>query len=133
MAFPGNTTAIVHDGILNRTPVPASQANQGLPPKLDEIIGKALEKDRKLRYQSVAEIRTDLHRMKRDTESGPLSPATSAIVGVGEQRGISWKAIAARANRGGEAVVRERTADQRKTPRSRAVVSGGFVPGQTMG
>ncbi|HXN53683.1 MAG TPA: protein kinase [Candidatus Acidoferrum sp.] len=70
MAFPGNSAAVIHDGILNRTPVPASQANQGLPPKLDEIIGKALEKDRKLRYQSAAEIRTDLQRLKRDTESG---------------------------------------------------------------
>src|SRR6202166_3748292 len=70
MAFSGNTAAIVHDGILNRTPVPASQINQGLPPKLDEIVGKALEKDRKLRYQNAADIRTDLQRLKRDTESG---------------------------------------------------------------
>jgi tetratricopeptide (TPR) repeat protein/predicted Ser/Thr protein kinase len=70
IAFPGNSAAVIHDGILNRTPVPASQANQGLPPELDEIIGKALEKDRKLRYQSAAEIRTDLQRLKRDTESG---------------------------------------------------------------
>ena len=69
MAFPGNTAAIVYDGILNRTPVPASQINQGLPPKLDEVVGKALEKDRKLRYQSAVDIRTDLQRLKRDTES----------------------------------------------------------------
>src|SRR3989442_10108085 len=79
MAFPGNTTAIVHDGILNRTPVPVSQANQGLPPKLDEIIGKALEKGRKLRYQSAAEIRTDLQRLKRDTESGHTAAATAQV------------------------------------------------------
>jgi eukaryotic-like serine/threonine-protein kinase len=51
MAFPGNTAAVVHDAILNRTPAPASQVNHGLPPKLNEIIGKALERDRKLRYQ----------------------------------------------------------------------------------
>ena len=69
MAFPGNTAAVIHDGILNRTPVPASQANRGLPPKLNEIVGKALEKDRKLRYQSAADIRTDLQRLKRDNES----------------------------------------------------------------
>jgi eukaryotic-like serine/threonine-protein kinase len=79
MAFPGNTTAIVHDGILNRTPVPASQANQGLPTKLDEIIGKALEKDRKLRYQSAADIRADLQRLKRDTESGHTAAATAQV------------------------------------------------------
>jgi eukaryotic-like serine/threonine-protein kinase len=70
MAFPGNTAAVIHDGILNRAPVSASQANQGLPTKLGEIIGKALEKDRKLRYQSAADLYTDLQRLKRDTESG---------------------------------------------------------------
>ncbi len=70
MAFPGNTAAVIHDGILNRTPVPASQANQGLPKKLGDIIGKALEKDRRLRYQSAADLHTDLQRLKRDSESG---------------------------------------------------------------
>ena len=77
MAFPGNSAAVIHDGILNRTPVPASQTHQGLPPKLDEIIGKALGKDRKLRYQSAAEIRTDLQRLKRDTESGHTAVGTT--------------------------------------------------------
>jgi eukaryotic-like serine/threonine-protein kinase len=62
MAFSGNTAAVIHEAILNRTPAPASQVNQGLPPMLDEIIAKALEKDRKLRYQSAADIRTDLQR-----------------------------------------------------------------------
>jgi eukaryotic-like serine/threonine-protein kinase len=66
MAFPGNSAAVIHDGILNRTPVLASMVNQGLPPKLDEIIGKALEKDPRLRYRSAAEMRTDLERLKRD-------------------------------------------------------------------
>jgi len=70
MAFPGNNAAVIYEAILNRTPVPVSQINQALPPKLDEIIGKALEKDRKLRYQNAADIRTDLQRLKRDTDSG---------------------------------------------------------------
>jgi eukaryotic-like serine/threonine-protein kinase len=77
MAFPGNSAAVIHDGILNRTPVPASQASKGLPPRLDEIIGKALEKDRKLRYQNASDIRTDLQRLKRDTESGGPAAATT--------------------------------------------------------
>jgi eukaryotic-like serine/threonine-protein kinase len=77
MAFPGNSAAVMYEAILNRTPVPVSQTNQGLPPKLDEIIGKALEKDRKLRYQSAADIRTDLQRLKRDTESGQAGNAES--------------------------------------------------------
>ncbi len=93
MAFPGNSAAVIHDGILNRTPVLASQLNQALPAKLDEIIGKALEKDRKLRYQSAADIRTDLQRLKRDTESARVPAATSAVIVVGEQREIRWKVI----------------------------------------
>jgi serine/threonine protein kinase len=66
MAFLGNTAAIVYEAILNREPFPLATLKPELPPKLDEIIGKALEKDRKLRYQSAADIRTDLLCLKRD-------------------------------------------------------------------
>jgi tetratricopeptide (TPR) repeat protein len=93
MAFPGNTAAIVHEAILNRAPVPVARLKPELPPKLEEIINKALEKDRKLRYQSAAEIRTDLQRLKRDTESAKVPAATSAAAAVGEQRGIRWKVV----------------------------------------
>ena len=93
MAFPGNSAAVIHDGILNRAPAPASQVNQVLPPKLDEIIGKALEKDRKLRYRSAADIRTDLQRLKRDTDSARLPAASTGVARVGEQRGFSWKVV----------------------------------------
>ena len=94
MAFSGNTAAVILDGILNRAPTFASQVNQTLPPKLDEIIGKALEKDRKLRYQNSADIRTDLQRLTRDTESARLAAVSNAVVGVREQRGIRWKVVA---------------------------------------
>ena len=77
MAFPGNTAAIVHEAILNRAPVPVARLKPELPPKLEEIIGKALEKDRKLRYQSAADIRTDLQRLKRDSESGRAAVAAA--------------------------------------------------------
>ena len=77
MAFPGNTAAIVHEAILNRAPVPVGRLKPELPPKLEDVTNKALEKDRKLRYQSAAEIRTDLQRLKRDTESGKAA-ATAA-------------------------------------------------------
>ena len=93
MAFSGNTAAVIYEAILNRTPVPASQSNQGLPPRLDEIIGKALEKNRKVRYQSAADIRTDLQRLKRHTESARLRAATGAAVAVEERRGIRWKVV----------------------------------------
>jgi eukaryotic-like serine/threonine-protein kinase len=70
LAFPGNSAAVIYEAILNRTPVPASLLNEALPPKLNEIIGKSLEKDRKLRYQSAIDVRTDLQRLKRDSSSG---------------------------------------------------------------
>jgi tetratricopeptide (TPR) repeat protein/tRNA A-37 threonylcarbamoyl transferase component Bud32 len=69
-AFSGATTAVIHDAILNRAPISPARLNPELPAKLEEIINKALEKDRDLRYQSVGDIRTDLKRLKRDTESG---------------------------------------------------------------
>jgi serine/threonine protein kinase len=90
MAFPGNTAAVINDAILNRTPVPLSQANPNRPTELERIVDKVLEKDRKLRYQSAADIRTDLQRLKRDTESARLPSATSAAFPVGQRRGMRW-------------------------------------------
>jgi eukaryotic-like serine/threonine-protein kinase len=90
MAFPGNTAAIVHEAILNRAPVPVARVKPELPPKLEEVINKALEKERKLRYQSAAEIRTDLQRLKRDTDSTRL-PTTAKAEAV-TRIGRSWKA-----------------------------------------
>jgi serine/threonine protein kinase/Tol biopolymer transport system component len=69
-AFPGNTVVLVHDAILHREVLPARQANPELPPGLEQIIGKALEKDRSLRYQRADDLRADLQRLKRETESG---------------------------------------------------------------
>lgn len=70
MAFPGNTAAIVLDGILNRAPIPAFELNSATPTQLGEIITKALEKNHKLRYQCASEMRSDLQKLKRATESG---------------------------------------------------------------
>jgi eukaryotic-like serine/threonine-protein kinase len=91
MAFPGSTAAVVHEAILNRAPVPVARVKPELPPKLEEIVNKALEKDKKLRYQSAAEIRTDLQRLKRDTESARL-PATTNV-GTRASFGKHWKVI----------------------------------------
>jgi len=68
-AFNGNTSAVIFDAILNRTPPSPTSINPMLPAKLEEIIGKSLEKDRDLRYQTAAELRGDLKRLKRDTDS----------------------------------------------------------------
>ena len=72
-AFAGTTAAAVHDGILNRTPPSPLGLNASLPARLEEIIHKALEKDRDLRYQVASEMRSDLKRLKRDSESGAAS------------------------------------------------------------
>src|SRR5579863_8592208 len=70
LPYSGTTSAVIFHAILELEPAPALQLNPALPPKLDEIIGKALEKDREMRYQSAADLRGDLRRLKRDTESG---------------------------------------------------------------
>ncbi len=80
LPFPGDTPGSVSDGILNRAPVPPLRLNPELPPKLEDLITKALEKNRELRYQHASDIRTDLQRLKRDTESG-----TSGSIRVASQ------------------------------------------------
>jgi serine/threonine protein kinase/TolA-binding protein len=77
-SFPGNTTAVVFDGILNRDPVPASSLNAAIPGELDRIISKALEKDRSLRYQTAADICADLKRLRRDSSSRQSAPMAAA-------------------------------------------------------
>ena len=79
MPFRGETSGVIANAILQRAPVPPVRLNPDLPPKLEEVINKALEKDRKLRYQSAAEIGTDLQRLKRDSESGRAAAATAAV------------------------------------------------------
>jgi len=75
LPFRGDTSGIIFESILNRAPAPAGRLNPDTPSKLEEIISKCLEKDRNLRYQHAADIRTDLQRLKRDNESDRISAA----------------------------------------------------------
>jgi tetratricopeptide (TPR) repeat protein/predicted Ser/Thr protein kinase len=72
LPFRGESTGVVFESILNRAPVPPVRLNPDLPPKLDDVINKCLEKDRNLRYQHASEVRTDVQRLKRDSDSRNL-------------------------------------------------------------
>ncbi|HUA16389.1 MAG TPA: protein kinase [Verrucomicrobiae bacterium] len=77
LPFRGETSALIFQSILDRAPVSPVRLNPDLPAKLEDVINKALEKDRNLRYQSAADIRADLQRLKRDTDSGRAVTAGS--------------------------------------------------------
>ena len=76
-AFVGNTSGVVFEAILNRTPAPAARLNPAISPQLEQIINKALEKDRSLRYRTAADLSADLQRLKRDTDSARAFQVTS--------------------------------------------------------
>ncbi len=92
LPFRGESTGVIFEAILNRAPVPAVRLNPDFPPKLEEIINRALEKDRNLRYQHASEMRAELQRLKRDTESGQAVTATGTR-GI-TRAGRRWKVFA---------------------------------------
>jgi eukaryotic-like serine/threonine-protein kinase len=84
LPFPGDTSAVVFEAILNRAPIPPARLNPRVPLKLEEIIHKALEKDRGLRYHSAADLRTDLKRLKREIDSGLRATAAASTAALGD-------------------------------------------------
>ena len=94
LPFRGDTSGAMFDSILNRAPVPPVRLNPDLPPKLEDIISRALEKDRNLRYQHASDMRAELQRLKRDSESGK-SAATVAEAGARtHSRRLLWRLVA---------------------------------------
>jgi serine/threonine protein kinase len=90
IAFGGGTGGVIFDAILNRSPVPPARLNPKLPPELERIIDRAIEKDRTLRYQTAAELRAELKRLKRDTESG-RSAGVAALKVAPKPARTSWR------------------------------------------
>src|SRR5437870_1041319 len=96
LPFRGESSGVIFNAILEHDPVPPLRLNPDLPPKLEDIIHRALEKDRNLRYQHAADMRAELQRLKRDTESGRraseqaewvITPTTSRLSSIGKQKG----------------------------------------------
>src|ERR1700739_2437383 len=99
LPFGGDTSAVIFDAILNRDPVPVLEVNPGLPPKLEDLIRTALEKDRELRYQGANEMLAELKRLKRDTSSGRVREVAS---GSGNTMGAPGSGLLAAAPSSGQ-------------------------------
>ena len=98
MPFHGETSALIFDAILHSDPPPAIRFNRDIPAKLEDIIGRALEKGRELRYQHASEMRAELQRLKRDTEMGRVRAASSGSVPAAQESGTHaaknlWKIV----------------------------------------
>ena len=125
LPFRGEGSGVIFREILDRNPVPAIRLNPDVPAKLEDIINKALEKDRELRYQLAGEMRADLKRLKRETETGRLGTTTVAATdsktsSAGPNIGSSSRVFAARPESSAGAQQQTGTAD---APRSSVVVA----------
>jgi hypothetical protein len=93
LPFRGETSGVITEAILNRTPVAPVRLNPDLPPKLEEIVTKALEKDKKLRYQNAADVRADLRRLKRDSDSSRTGVAAAGAGLQPARKSVHWMAV----------------------------------------
>ena len=94
LAFRGDTSGVIFESILNRAPASALRLNPEIPPKLEEIVSKCLEKDRNLRYQHAPEVRTDLQRLKRDREGGNGAATITGALASTHSHRLLWRLVA---------------------------------------
>ena len=125
MPFRGDSTAVIFDAILNRSPVSPVRLNPDLPPELERIINRALEKDRDLRYQHASEMRAELQRLKRNTDSS-RRPAVAVAEPISSTSGVGTSVVAARGER--QSSIRIGSLG-RVTPASGMVASGSSSTG----
>jgi len=85
LPFRGESSAVIFESILSRAPLPPLRLNPDLPPKLEDIINRSLEKDRELRYQHASDMRSELLRLKRDTDTGRVPAASSGAVPIARE------------------------------------------------
>jgi eukaryotic-like serine/threonine-protein kinase len=126
MPFHGESSGVIFKEILDCEPVPPVRFNRDLPPRLEDIIFKALEKDRNLRYQSAAEMRADLQRLKRDTDSG--RKVSSSSVGEVQDSGLASAATVVNMPASGSAVAPESASAAGSVAASTPSVTAGSPP-----
>ncbi len=123
LPFHGETSALIFDAILHSDPPPAIRFNRNLPPKLEDIINRALEKDRELRYQSAKEMRAELQRLKRDSESGRSAAAEAPAARVGKLWKIAVPVLLVALLVGGGLYYRSHQQNKRLTDKDTIVLS----------
>ena len=128
LPFRGETPALIFQSILDRAPVPPVRLNPDLPPKLEDLINKSLEKDRNLRYQHAADIRADLQRLKRDTESARTAPAKAESVPVAQERVEAAGAALPAAGSSSSARIAAQPVSQASVPQAPPAPSSGSLP-----
>jgi serine/threonine protein kinase len=93
LPFRGESSALITDAILNRAPVPPLRLNPDIPPKLEDVINRALEKDRSLRYQHASDMKSELQRLKRDTDSGRSASVSSGTASEPTTTPTRWPSL----------------------------------------
>jgi len=131
LPFRGESSGVISREILDRDPVPAVRLNPDLPPKLEDIIGKALEKDRELRYQHAADMRTDLKRLKRETDSRHGTPTGSGSVVAAQESGSQVAQQTSPASATDLRTDSQRSVSQQPAPATGSATSGIALPAAT--